>query len=160
MLLRPTDWLRKLNLASPERRLEWFPPFRALGIRVLELEEKGRRTRIRLPLSERTRNPGGSMFGGAMASVADAVPALACAKIFTEYTVWTRSLHLEFLREGRTDLELRFEMEDRQLAEISAELEQKGRSDPLFRYGFYLGDGLLCARVESRVAIRATDQPG
>ncbi|OOZ37193.1 PaaI family thioesterase [Solemya velesiana gill symbiont] len=159
MLLSPTDWLRKLNLVSRQRRLEWFPPFRALGIKVLELEGGGRVTRILLPLSERTRNPGGSMFGGAMASVADAVQALPCARVFPEFTVWTRSLHLDFLREGRTNLELRFEMESGQEAGIAQELADSHKSDPLFRYGFYLEDGTLCARAESRVAIRKIDSP-
>ncbi|MES9844321.1 MAG: DUF4442 domain-containing protein [Candidatus Sedimenticola sp. PURPLELP] len=159
MLLSPTDWLRRLNLVSRSRRLEWFPPFRAMGVRVLELKDGGRITRIRLPLSGRTRNPGGGMFGGAMASVADAVPALACARVFPKYSVWTRTLHLEFLREGRTDLELRFEMSSGQEAEIAEELAQKQRSDPLFRYAFYLADGSLCARAESRVAIRKPGGP-
>lgn len=51
------------------------------------------------------------MFGGAMASLADPIPALACLRLFPGYAVWTRSLKLDFRREARTDLELRFDFD-------------------------------------------------
>ncbi|MCU7807497.1 MAG: PaaI family thioesterase, partial [Candidatus Thiodiazotropha sp. (ex Semelilucina semeliformis)] len=59
---------------SAARHLERFPPFQLLGIRVLELDENWRRVRILLPLNADNRNPGGSMFGGSIASLADPIP--------------------------------------------------------------------------------------
>ncbi len=144
-----------LNQPSPVSGLEDFPPFRSMQIRVLELDDEWSRIRILLPLNKQTCNPGGSMFGGCMASLADPVAALACGWRFQQYSVWTRSLKLDFQREGRTDLELRFEFDPLQHAVIAEELAQRGRATPLFEYAYYLTDGTLCARVQSRVAIRA-----
>jgi len=144
----------ELNQSSHIDWLEEFPPFRAMQIKVLELDDAWNRVRILLPLNDQTRNPGGSMFGGCIASLADPIAALACAWRFQEYSVWTRNLNLDFISEGRTDLELRFKFDPAQYQMIAEELRQRDRSTPLFEYGYYLADGTLCARVQNRVAIR------
>jgi hypothetical protein len=64
------------------RLLEWYPPFRPMRIKVLEISEEWRRVRIRLPLNAMSRNPGGVMFGGYQAALADPIAALACARVF------------------------------------------------------------------------------
>ena len=147
-LLRKTDWL------SAQKRLELYPPFRAMRISVIELDSGWRSTRILLPLNARNRNPGGGMFGGAMASLADPIPALACARLFSGTSVWTRSMHIDFRHEGRSDLELRFSVSAETEAEIARALSETGRSTPEFEYGFYDRNGRLCAHVVNRVAIR------
>jgi acyl-coenzyme A thioesterase PaaI-like protein len=152
---------QRLMTAITERRwfrdqtlLEWYPPFLWMRIEVLELVDNWRRVRIRLPLNVISRNPGGVMFGGFQAALADPIPALACARIFPGYSTWTRSMAIAFEQGGRTDLELRFEFSPEQETAIRAELAAKGRATPEFEYGFYLRDGTLCTRVRNTVAIR------
>ncbi len=94
------------------------------------------------------------MFGGFQASLADPIAALACTKLFPGCEVWTRNLQLDFIREGRTDLELRFEISDEQLADIQLEMQQKNRANPVFEYGFYDAQDILCTHITCRVAIR------
>ena len=155
MLPTLTEWMRLLKIASPQRRLEWYPPFRSMRIKVLELDREGRSTRILLPLNRHNRNPGGCMFGGCIASLADPIPALVCARIFPGYGVWTRALSLDFRHEARMDLELRFQLDHQHELEIAEELSERGRASPKFKYGFYQPDGRLCAKVENTVAIRS-----
>jgi uncharacterized protein (TIGR00369 family) len=145
---------RQVNDASPKRRLEDYPPFQAMDVRVLELPDNWRHARILLPLNERNRNPGGSMFGGCMASLADPIPALACYRQFPEFAVWTRELQVDFRRPGVTDLELRFELPQGVIDQIAQELQEKGRSTPCFEFGFYDQEDALVAWVLNRVAIR------
>ncbi len=142
------------NQPTPINWLEDFLPFQGMQIKVLMLDDEWSQIHILLPLNKKTSNPGGSMFGGCMASLADPIAALACAWHFKKYSVWTRNLNLDFLQEGRTDLELRFEFDAAQKKEIADELIQHGRSTPLFKYAYYLADGTVCARVQNRVAIR------
>jgi len=146
--------LAGLRFIPEGRRLELYPPFRAMRIRVLETSDGWRRIRILLPLDWRSKNPGGVMFGGWQAALADPIAALSCARVFPGYSVWTRSMHIDFQRGGATDLELRFEMTKVQEDDIRAELVERGRATPTFVYGFHLADGTLCTRVENRVAIR------
>lgn len=147
-LIWNTRWL------SEKQRIKWFPGFWLLRIKILELSPCWRKVRILLPQSWIATNIGGSLFGGFQACLADPIAAMACLKVFPGYSVWTRSLHLDFRSEGKTDLELRFNLLPEQEASIRAELAQKGRSTPLFEYGFYLADGNLCTLIKARVAIR------
>lgn len=147
--------LVRAGIISPATRLERYPPFRAMRIRVLDLSPDWRRLRIRLPLNRRNRNPGGSMFGGCIACLADPIAALACARIFPGYAVWTRAMSLDFRCEGRTDLELRFEFDPTTEERVGGELERRGRATPDFEYGFFSQDDRLCALVRNTVAIRA-----
>lgn len=143
---------RRLQTAA--QRLQCNPALRPLGIRVSELSPDWRWVRITLPLRGRNRNPGASMFGGAIAALADPVAALSCARVFDDYPVWTRAMMVDFRREGRTDLELRFDFDSSQESEIRAELQRRGRATPTFEYGFYDTQDRLCALVRNTVAIR------
>lgn len=142
------------SLLSAERRLEWFPPFRRLGVKVMTSRGNWRQLHILLPLTRHNRNPGGSMFGGAIAALADPIPALACNRIFPGHAVWTRELHIDFRYPGVADLELRFSLDPETERQIGKELEDKGRSTPDFEFGFYLPNGTISAWVTNRVAIR------
>jgi acyl-coenzyme A thioesterase PaaI-like protein len=97
------------------------------------------------------------MFGGCMASLADPIPALICARLFPGHAVWTRLLEIDFVHEGRTDLELRFMLDPARKSEIALELQQQGRSNPLFEYAYYDQRGRRCARIRNKVAIRRLD---
>lgn len=148
------NFLARTNLVSPQRRMEWYPPFLVMRIKVLELADDWRSLRIRLPLNTFSRNPGGVMFGGYQAALADPIAALCCARVFPGYSIWTRGLMLDFIRGGNTDLELRFLMTREQEDSIRRELERKGRATPTFEYGYYRTDGTLCTRILNTVAIR------
>jgi acyl-coenzyme A thioesterase PaaI-like protein len=147
-LLRKTAWL------SAEKRLELYPPFRSMGIRVISLQSNWSEARILLPLNRHNRNPGGGMFGGAMASLADPIPALMCARLFHGHSVWTRSMYIDFQQEGRTDLQLRIKISDIQQQDITQQLQAKQRATPEFEYSFYNSDNQICAHVVNKVAIR------
>jgi uncharacterized protein (TIGR00369 family) len=147
-------WLWPRRWCSPASRLTCYPAFRPLHIQVLELADDWRAVRIRLPLAGANVNPGGGMFGGAAAALADPIAALACNRVFPGNTVWTRALQLDFRREGRSDLELRFRMASGQEAEICRELVERGRSTPTFEYGFWDARDRLCIQVTNTVAIR------
>jgi uncharacterized protein (TIGR00369 family) len=139
---------------SPKRMLEDYPPFKAMDVRVLELPDNWCQARICLPLNKTNRNPGGSMFGGCIASLADPIPALACYRQFPDFAVWTRELQVDFRRPGLSDLELRFELPQARVTQIAQELQQRGRSTPCFEFGFYDRENMLVAWVLNRVAIR------
>jgi acyl-coenzyme A thioesterase PaaI-like protein len=146
--------LSRLSFVPPAKRLEWYPPFLVMRIKVLELSPDWRAVRIRLPLNTFSTNPGGVMFGGYQASLADPIAAIACARVFPGYSVWTRALTLDFIRGGSTDLELRFLMPREQEDAIRRELDERGRATPVFEYAYHLTDGTLCTRILNTVAIR------
>ena len=149
--------LRKLKFLSPKKRIEWYPPFFMMRVKVLELQDDWSRVIIKLPLNAFSKNMGDAMFGGYIASLADPIAALACARRFPVYAVWTRAMHIDFVQPGNTDLELRFEFDEALNQEIVKQLEESGRSTPTFHYSFYRTDGVVCANVTNTVAIRPYD---
>lgn len=152
--MRLLRFIGRARWLSEPRKLELYPPFFLMRIKVLEMRDEWRFCRIRLPLNTISRNPAGLLFGGWQAALADPIAALACARVFPGYSVWTRAMHLDFHQGGDTDLELRFHMSDEQENAIRRELEDAGRATPEFRYGFYRADGGLCTEVHNRVAVR------
>ena len=131
-----------------------YPPFFLMGVTIHELSNSWRCVRIKLPLNTLSRNPGGVMFGGYQAALADPIAALACSRVFPGYSCWTRAMNVDFQLGGSTDLELRFDFPSELEEQIRADLATKGRSTPTFEYGYYLKDGTLCTKISNVVAIR------
>jgi acyl-coenzyme A thioesterase PaaI-like protein len=147
-------FMSRSGILSDARLLELYPPFVPMRIKVLELAPGWRTVRIRLPLNARSRNPGGVMFGGWQAALADPIAALACARVFPGYSVWTRSMKISFDHGGNSDLELRFVLTPSQEEAIRLELERDGRSTPTFEYAYVREDTVRCTVVHNTVAIR------
>ena len=146
--------LKKLPFIPEKKFLEWYPPFWLMRVKVLEIKNNGRLLRLKLPLTIFSKNMGESMFGGYQAAVADPIAAIVCAKIFPGHEVWTRSQNIDFQHEGNSDLELRFEFSPEIEQQITDDLALKGRSTPVFEYGFYRNDGVRCSKIVNTVAIR------
>ena len=147
-------YMTRSGIVSDARLLEMYPPFVPMRIKVLEISDNWRSVRIRLPLNALSRNPGGVMFGGYQAALADPVAALACARVFPGYSVWTRAMTISFDHGGNSDLEMRFTLTPEQEAAIRMELERDGRSTPTFEYAYVRKDGVLCTVIRNTVAIR------
>lgn len=143
-----------LGFLSEEKRLEWWPAWWMMRIKVTSLANNWREVRITLPLTWISRNMGGGMFGGFQASLADPIAPLACANVFSGYNVWTRKLTVDFQKPGYSDIELRFDFPLEKEKAIRKELAERGRSTPTFEYGFYCDDGVMCTKIECVVAIR------
>ena len=154
LMQRVLRFFSERRVLSDARMLELYPPFWFMRIKVLEMDRDWRHVRIRLPLNAISRNPGGVMFGGFQPALADPIAALACARVFPGYSVWTRGLSVDFERGGSTDLELRFEFPADLEASIRTTLAREQRATPSFEYGFYLTDGTRCTRIINTVAIR------
>ena len=142
------------GLLSDARLLELYPPFVPMRIKVLEITENWRTVRILLPLNARSRNPGGVMFGGYQAALADPIAALACARVFPGYSVWTRAMAVSFDHGGNSDLEMRFALTSEQEHDIRMGLQADGRATPTFEYGYVRSDGVRCTVIRNTVAIR------
>jgi acyl-coenzyme A thioesterase PaaI-like protein len=94
LMQRFMRFMARSRILPDGRLLEWYPPFRPMRIRVLELSDDWRTVRILLPLNALSRNPGGVMFGGYQAALADPIAALACASGSNSSATVARRRHL------------------------------------------------------------------
>jgi acyl-coenzyme A thioesterase PaaI-like protein len=154
LVARFMRFMSRSGILSDAKLLELYPPFRPMSIKVLEIGDNWRTVRILLPLNARSRNPGGVMFGGWQAALADPVAALACARVFPGFSVWTRAMSISFDHGGNSDLEMRFWLTPEQETEIRIALDRDGRATPTFEYAFLRADGVKCTVIRNTVAIR------
>ena len=100
-MVRLFQFLNSSNILSEKLKMELYPPFFLMRVRVLEIADahglRWGRVRIRLPLNFLSRNPGGVMFGGYIACVADPIAAIACSRNYGGYSCWTRASTLDFV---------------------------------------------------------------
>ena len=101
----------------------WFPAYRGTGARIEYIAADFKEVRIRLPLSLRTRNYVGTIFGGSMYGALDPLYMIMLIKILGPgYVVWNKAATVRFKRPGRTTLYARFALSDDDIHGILAEL--------------------------------------
>ena len=79
--------------------------------------------RLELPLSWRTRNYVGTIFGGSIYSAVDPIYLLMLIRrLAPDFIVWDKAARIEFLKPGRETLHARFVINDAELAAIRTAL--------------------------------------
>jgi acyl-coenzyme A thioesterase PaaI-like protein len=94
----PESWPTRLA----RWRCNWFPAYRATGARITYIAADWREVRIRLPLSRRTRNYVGTIFGGSLYGALDPIYMIMLIKAGPDYTVWDKAATIRFLRPPAT----------------------------------------------------------
>jgi len=111
-------------------RLNLYPAYRGTGSRVDYIAADWREVRIRLPLSWRTRNYVGTIFGGSLYGSVDPIYMLMLImNLGPEFVVWDKAATIRFLRPGKTTLFATFTLLPDTIAEIAAEARRLGRVD-------------------------------
>ena len=135
-------------------RFNLFPAYRGTGARVTYIAGDWQEIRITLPLSWRTRNYVGTIFGGSMYGAADPFYMIMLIKLLgSQYTVWDKAAAIRFRRPGRSTLEAQFLMTAEIVDSIRAELVQVSKVDRVFSVELRSADGTVHAVVEKTVHI-------
>lgn len=152
------SWLHRI---SPSWRARFMrlgfnlmPAFRGTGGRVEHVAPDLTHVRVRLPLSWRTRNAVGSIYGGSLFAVTDGPhPTMLMAALGEEAIVWDKAACIRFRRPGRRTLYADFHMPPEEVAAIRVELAQKGELDRTYTVELKDRDGQVHAVVERTVYI-------
>lgn len=141
------------------RRLRWgwnlFPAYRGTGGRVTYVASDFREVHVRLPLSWRTRNYVGTIFGGSLYGAVDPIYMIMLIKILgPDYVVWDKAATIRFVRPGRTTLTARFRVNDEEVRAIRAELETADSVDRIYRVELTDGEGRVHAEVDKTIYVR------
>ena len=135
--------------------LNLLPAYWGTGARVEYFSSDGREVRIALPLSWRTRNYVGTIFGGSMYAAVDPVYMVMLIRLLgPDYVVWDKSATIRFRRPGRSTLRARFLVPEAETDEIRAALEVQRSIDRTYRIELVDGEGTVCAEIEKVVYVR------
>ena len=141
------------------RRMRWgfnlFPAYRGTGARITYMASDYREVRVRLPLSWRTRNYVGTIFGGSLYGAIDPIYMIMLIKILgPEYVVWDKAATIRFRRPGRSTLFARFVIEEEEIATIRRLAGESRSIDRVYRVDLADSGGVVHASVEKTVYIR------
>ena len=133
----------------------YFPAFRGTGGRITYISGDWREIRLRVPLSWRTRNYVGTIYGGSMYGAVDPIYMIMLIKLLgPAYVVWDKAATIRFRQPGRSTLHARFEVTADIEAEIRAELERVKKLERTFVVELKSADGTVHATVEKLLHIR------
>lgn len=132
-----------------------FACYRGTGGRLTYAAPDWSEVRVEIPLSWRTRNYVGSIFGGSLYGSVDPVyMIMLIRRLGPEFVVWDKAASIEFLKPGRETLHARFLVPDEELAAIRAALETARSVDRLYSIELADSSGAVCAIVEKTIYIR------
>src|SRR5437764_10192626 len=90
-------------------KMNFFPAYRGTGARVTYIADDYSEVRIRLPLSWRTRNLVGTIFGGSLYGSVDPIYMIMLIRLLGPgYVVWDKAATIRFRKPGRTTLRATF----------------------------------------------------
>lgn len=143
-------------------RTRWFrwmtnfwPCYRGTGGKVTFVAADWSEVRVKLPLSWRTRNYVGTIFGGSLYAAVDPFFMLMLFKrLGPGVIVWDKAASIRFRRPGKTTLTAVMRIDDAELAEVRRLMELEPKLDRTYRVELVDGDGVIHAEVDKVVQIR------
>jgi hypothetical protein len=135
-------------------KFNFFPAYRGTGARVVYIAPDYRRIRIRIPLSWRTRNYVGTIYGGSMYAGIDPIYMLMLIKnLGPAYVVWDKAAKIRFRRPGKATLFADFLLTDEELSEIRALLETERSIDRIYHVELADSSGKVHCAIEKTLYI-------
>ena len=133
----------------------YFACYRGTGGRLQYIAEDWSEVRLDLPLSWRTRNYVGTLFGGSIYSAVDPIYMLMLIhRLGKDYIVWDKAASIQFKKPGRDTLHTRFVITDDELAAIRSALETQRSVDRTYVIELADDAGTVCATVEKIIYMR------
>ena len=129
--------------------------YRGTGGRVKHVAGDWSEVRLEVPLSWRTRNYVGTIFGGSIYGAVDPIyMVMLMNRLGRDYVVWDKAARIEFLKPGRGTLYARFEVPDAEVAAIRSVLDRERSTNRSYSVELVDGRGEVCARVEKVLYFR------
>ena len=147
-------------MRSPSARavrfaLNWYPPLRFAGIRVLEIAPDWRHARVVLRRRWYNRNYVGTHFGGSLFAMTDPFwMIMTLRSLGAGYIVWDQAAEIEFVAPGREDVYAEFHVDDAMLDEIRVATASGEKHLRWCETPVATGDGEVIARVRKQLYVR------
>jgi len=126
-----------------------WPCYWGTGARVTFIASDWRELRVRLPLSWRTRNYVGTIFGGSLYAAVDPFYMLMLMEnLGPEVVVWDKAASIRFRKPGRTPLRATFRLDEAELAEVRQLLLEQPKVDRTYLIQLLDAEGVVHAEVE------------
>jgi len=138
-----------------------FPAYWGSGAHIIYLADDWREVRLKLPLTWRTRNAVGTIYGGSIYGAVDPVYMIMLMRILgPAYVVWDKVATVYFRRPGRSTLFARFTLPKQETESIRAELRERPALERTYTVDLTDAEGVVHATVTKTLHIRRKQPAG
>jgi hypothetical protein len=114
-----------------------------------------REMRVRLPLTWRSRNAVGTIFGGSMYAAVDPMYMIMLMQCLgREYMVWDKAASIRFRKPGRSTLFATFHLDDAELDAIRAATADGSSVNRTYNVDLLDAEGTAHASVEKLIYVK------
>jgi acyl-coenzyme A thioesterase PaaI-like protein len=147
----PESWRTRLERFG----FNLFPAVFSTGATITYIANDYREVRLRLPLTWRTRNYVGTIFGGSMYSAVDPIYMVMLYRVLgRDYVIWDKAATIRFKKPGRSTLFAQFRLEETEIQTIQRELKTQAAVDRVYTVDLTDALGVVHATVEKTVYVR------
>jgi acyl-coenzyme A thioesterase PaaI-like protein len=151
---RPETWATRLA----RWRLNLFPCYWGTGASVTFIAGDWHEVRVRLPLTWRTRNVVGTIFGGSLYGAVDPLYMLMFMHLLgPKYVVWDEAAAIRFLKAGRSPLGATFTVSPAQVTQLRADLAHESPLRRTFQVCLVDSAGAVHVEVDKTLYFRRRD---
>jgi hypothetical protein len=131
-----------------------FPAYRGTGGRVIYIADDFHEIRVKIPLSWRTRNYVGTIYGGSMYGAIDPIYMLMLIRILGRgYVVWDKAAKIHFKKPGKDTLFVDFRLDREEIAEIRRLAETERSVDRVYDLELKDENGVVHALIEKTLYV-------
>jgi hypothetical protein len=131
-----------------------WPCYRGTGARVTFIAGDWREVQVRIPLSWRTRNYVGTIFGGSLYAAVDPFFMIMLMKnLGPGYVVWDKAASIRFRKPGRGLLKASFRLEEAELTDIRRLLLEQPKVDRIYMVQLVDAAGVVHAEIEKVIHV-------
>ncbi|MEP6901785.1 MAG: DUF4442 domain-containing protein [Actinomycetota bacterium] len=131
-----------------------FPAYRGSGARILYISDDYSEIRVKIPLSWRTRNYVGTIYGGSLYAGIDPIYMLMLIKTLgADYIVWDKAASIRFKRPGKETLFADFLLTTEELDEIKTLLKTWKSVDRIYNVELKDKNGKVHCIIEKTLYI-------
>ena len=132
-----------------------FPAYWGTGAHITYIAGDWREVRVRLPLTWRTRNVVGTIFGGSMYGAVDPIYMVMLIQLLgPDYIVWDKAADIRFRKPGRSTLFATFTIDESELNAIREATAAGNPIDRLYTVDLADRDGVVHATINKTIYIR------
>lgn len=140
------------------RRARWgfnlFPAYRGTGGRVTYISGDFCEVKVKLPLSWRTRNYVGTIYGGSIYGAIDPIYMLMLINLLgPDYIVWDKAAGIRFKKPGKSTLYAEFRIDQHEIDEIKRLAAHVRSIDRIYNVELKDKNGVVHALIEKTLYI-------
>ncbi len=144
------------KFASVLRKINWYPPFLGMGIKVRSFRDDFSRFEVELRNRWYNRNLFGTHFGGSMFAMTDPFFVFILAtNLGDDYIVWDKAASIQFLIPAKGTILAVFELTQAEIADIKQQVDELGKKTFHFEVLLHDEQQQVVARVQKEVYVRA-----